>query len=242
MGRGQSRPGRAGAYAALAVIAVLAAIVAPSPAPAREPADLCLRAAARAAERYGVPEPILLAITAVETRHPGRGGPWPWTLNLGGDGRWFETRDEALAAARRHIGGGRSNIDLGCFQLNHHWHGQAFDGPGDMLDPDRSADHAARFLARLHRETGDWVQAAGYYHSRTPEHFERYRALVLAELDRLGSGVQVAEAPGPRTTPETERRTRTARPLASVGPAQPGGVQLSLLNQAVGMLLGAGRE
>lgn len=149
--------------------------------PAR-PGDLpalCESAAREAARLTGVPAEVLLAIALAETGRRIPGGrqlrPWPWTVNQGGDGRWFATREEALAHAGAALDAGGRNIDLGCFQLNHRWHAGGFPSLEAMLDPAANALYAARFLRRLHEAQGDWSRAAGAYHSGTPEFALRYR-------------------------------------------------------------------
>lgn len=143
--------------------------------PAREdPSGLCLDAAAKAAARTGVPYDVLLAITTVETGRNNR--PWPWTVNFGGEGKWFDTAAEAEASAVDAVGQGATNLDLGCFQLNYRWHGEAFASITDMLDPEENATYAAEFLARHFAQTGDWALAAASYHSATPEYAESYKA------------------------------------------------------------------
>ena len=48
----------------------------------------------------------------------------------------------------------------------------------DVIEEYRDfATYAAGFLRRLSDETGSWSEAAGAFHSRTPEHAARYRAL-----------------------------------------------------------------
>ncbi|HEX9858042.1 MAG TPA: lytic transglycosylase domain-containing protein, partial [Paracoccaceae bacterium] len=91
--------------------------------PAR-PGDLpalCENAARDAAKLTGVPAEVLLTIALTETgrRTPGdrQLRPWPWTVNQGGDGQWFATREEALAHAAAALEAGKRNLDLGCFQL-----------------------------------------------------------------------------------------------------------------------------
>ena len=39
---------------------------------------------------------------------------------------------------------------FGCMQINWRWHGSAFDGVSDMLDPVKNTRYAARFLRLLH--------------------------------------------------------------------------------------------
>lgn len=138
-----------------------------------DPGKLCLDAARAAAETTGVPLDVLLALTMVET---GRGdGPWPWTVNLGGQGFWLDSPEEAETLVRSALQEGRTNIDLGCFQLNYRWHAAAFPSISVMLEPEANAVYAARYLAEKHEQTGDWAAAAAAYHSATPEHAERYR-------------------------------------------------------------------
>lgn len=169
---------------------------------ATDPSLLCLDAAAVAADSVGVPRNVLVAIALVETgqTRTGKLRPWPWTVNQGGAGHWFATRTEAADHAQAALDNGATNVDLGCFQLNHRWHAEHFASLDDMLDPASNALYAAKFLARLHGETGNWSDAAAAYHSRTPEYAARYQAKfhqALALLD--GAPVTLADAdPLPR--------------------------------------------
>ena len=43
-----------------------------------------------------------------------------------GKGKWFQTRDEALSYVFKHFKRGARSFDVGCFQINFKWHGQAF--------------------------------------------------------------------------------------------------------------------
>lgn len=150
-------------------------------------AALCDRAISAAATRRGTPERLLRALSHVESGRSVEGArrAWPWTVNAGGEGRWFSTKAEALAFAARKRAAGVRSIDLGCLQINTIWHGMHFTGLSEMLDPDVNADYAAKFLSDLKAETGDWMRAAGYYHSRTAAHFNRYSALVRTAYGAL---------------------------------------------------------
>ena len=165
--------------ALLAVVLLFSGLALPARASAAAEDRLrCDRAAVLAAERLGVPVPILRAVTRVETgrRRDGALQPWPWTVNLGGDGFWFDSAAEARAFASGQLARGRRNMDIGCFQVNVRWHGQAFDSTDEMFDPEANALYAAGFLKRLHGEEGDWDRAVAAYHSRTPEYARRYIA------------------------------------------------------------------
>ena len=186
----------------LAPAAAACTLLLSSGLPAREdPAGLCLDAAASAASRTGVPYDVLLAITPVETGRDTR--PWPWTVNFGGDGRWFDTAAEAEASAAEAVEQGATNLDLGCFQLNYRWHSEGFASIAAMLDPDENAMYAARFLAQHFARTGDWALAAAAYHSATPEYAERYKATFEAAYTGEAGAT---EAPGePAATPRSNR-------------------------------------
>ena len=137
--------------------AALCAGLAVSPAAAADPADLCYTAARTAAADTGVPLRILLALTLTETgrtRKDGTLAAWPWALNKGGEGLWFDSRAAARAHLETALAEGVSNVDVGCFQLNHRWHAQAFDSLDAMLDPETNALYAARFVLRLYQDLG----------------------------------------------------------------------------------------
>lgn len=154
-------------------------------------ANPCNAAARTAARETGVPPDLLLAIARVES---GRASapdapfaPQPWAVNVAGEGRWFESRNAALRHLRAVRTAGIASFDVGCFQINHRWHGRAFASLDEMIAPGNNARHAARFLKRLYAETGDWMLAAGIYHSRRPAAAERYRARVARARSALAS-------------------------------------------------------
>lgn len=205
--------------------------------PAHAAPESCEVAAGVAATEYGVPADLMRAIALAETgrRIEGVLRPWPWAVNEGGKGQWFATRVAAETYAQTAIAAGVSNIDIGCFQLNHRWHGQAFRSVSDMFDPIRNARHAAAFLTDLYRETGDWHLAAGAYHSRTPDLAQSYSTRVanLRNLVPVPAAVHVRQA------------NLNAFPLLQAGgPGSTGslvpdvGANRPLLNQATTRLIG----
>lgn len=168
-------------------LALAGSILIPAPGFSRgDPAALCRDAAAEASAETGVPFDVLLAISTVETARNGQ--PWPWTVNFGGEGQWFDSATEAAASVDQALREGATNIDLGCFQLNYRWHAKAFGSVDDMLDPQRNATYAAEYLARQYARTGDWALAAAAYHSATPEYARAYKGKFEATYARLASG------------------------------------------------------
>ncbi|MGM0584732.1 MAG: lytic transglycosylase domain-containing protein [Pseudomonadota bacterium] len=194
----------------LALVLPVAAAAAPAPQADRLAAR-CEAAALQAARAEGVPPRLFRALSLAETgrRLEGEARPWPWTVNMEGEGRWFETPDALLAWVRARRAEGARSFDLGCFQVNHLWHGEAFDSLEQMLDPAANARYAARFLRALREETGDWEAAVGLYHSRTHKLAGRYRARVL----RIMAGLPSAAGP------EVDL---AALPAAPAGDAWPG--------------------
>jgi hypothetical protein len=180
-------------------------------------AEICERAIVAGARRAGLPQEVLHAISLTETGRVqgGRLRSYPWAINREGKGFWFKSRDEALAFARASLAAGRRSFDVGCFQINYHWHGANFPSLEAMFDPDIGADYAAAFLKGLHAERGDWSAAAGAYHSQTPARANVYRA----RFDRIFAGlggaplavVAAAEEAAPAPAAQRKSRTRLSR-------------------------------
>jgi hypothetical protein len=146
---------------------------------------LLCRAAVAAAERGGgIPAHLLAAINRVESsrRDPVSGAmnPWPWTVNAEGQGYFYDSKAEAVAAVRAMQARGIRSIDVGCGQINLMHHPNAFPNLELAFDPQANAAYAARFLKELFAQTGDWNKATGLYHSATPELGAEYQRQVLA--------------------------------------------------------------
>ena len=135
--------------------------------------DLCTGAITSAEPNAHLPEHLLLAIGQVESGRPVPGAgtlaPWPWTINVNGVGRIFDTKEQAIAAVREARQGGIQSIDVGCMQINLLYHPQAFATLDDAFDPALNVAYAVHFLRALYSQTGDWGAAVAAYHSATPE-------------------------------------------------------------------------
>ena len=177
--------------------------------------NACDRAAILAARESGVPLPVLLAITRTETSRDG--APWPWTINLAGTGAWFETRHEAEAFATRNYAEGVRSFDIGCFQINHRWHGEHFTSIGQMFDPEINAAYAARYLTTLYQEFDSWDGAVGAYHSRTPRHATRYVRIYHNHLAEMRAGPHFPPPGTPSPSAETAAIRDNSFPLLQGG-------------------------
>ena len=177
-------------------------------------AEICERAIVAGARAVGVPPEVLHAISLTETGRPdgGRLRPWPWAINREGQGHWFKSRDEAFAFATASVAANRPSFDVGCFQINYHWHGHNFPSLEAMFDPEVGATYAARFLMSLYLERGSWLAAAGAYHSQTPARASVYRARFERILAGLGGSADLmlaASAPAPAEKAAAPRPSRT---------------------------------
>lgn len=216
-----------------------------------EPGDLCRIAIAAEERRANIPHHLMGAIALAESgRWDARRKvtvPWPWTIMAEGKGQYFPTKQEAIAAARAIQARGVRNMDVGCMQINMLYHGDAFANIEEAFEPAANVAYAARFLRQLHTQMGSWHEAAGRYHSATPEHNQRYKAKIarLWEEQRSGTKAVAIEEqdiaslapaePGPESAPRArtlipvdhERmarltsawRERAARPGAAMAPA-----------------------
>ncbi|HVC63229.1 MAG TPA: transglycosylase SLT domain-containing protein [Acetobacteraceae bacterium] len=150
------------------------------------PAASCDSAVAAAGDSFRLPPHLLLAIAEVESGRPdpstGRLQPWPWTINADGEGAFFPSKAQAIAAVRSLQARGVHSIDVGCMQVNLMFHPAAFASLDDAFDPRVNALYAARFLTALHAGSHDhdWLSAIAAYHSQTQALGADYRRRVLA--------------------------------------------------------------
>lgn len=242
---------------ALGLCFALALTAPAAPVPAADgdaSATLCEHAILNGARRGGVPPEVLHAIALTETgrKEGGRIRPFPWAVNREGKGHWFSTREEALRFAQASLTAGRPSFDVGCVQINYRWHGHAFPSLEAMFDPEWTATYAAQFLRTLYEERGSWSEAAGAYHSLTPELARIYRERfdrLLAGLDTDALRVAAAAAPAPVATGDRQSRRLARREAirravearrAQAGPPAPavkGSIASMLFEPASGALL-----
>ena len=137
------------------------------------------------ANAHGIPKEIFYAMALTESaRHIERQAiarPWPWTLNIHGEGRYYPTRQAATEALRQALSSGKDSVDIGLMQVNWRYHRKALRTVETALDPYQNLNVAAAILNRCYQERRDWWAAVGCYHA--PNHApraERYRERVRA--------------------------------------------------------------
>jgi len=190
------------------LILCVAAWAAAAPTPARaNPAqhldnagNLCAAETTDMERRAGIPRHLLTAISLAESgRWDGASRAnvaWPWTVTAEGRGRFFGSREEAVAEVEILMTQGVRNIDVGCMQVNLQYHGAAFESLNEAFDPRANTAYAAHYLKAMHQTTNNWMQAAGYYHSTTPEKNAPYMQKVLGFWRQQAGGTVAQRLPG----------------------------------------------
>jgi soluble lytic murein transglycosylase-like protein len=175
--------------------AVLLAIAALSVAPARAEEPLkCEREMTRAAALNGVPLNVLYSVGLTETGRKGELSPYD--MNIDGKDVPSTSLAEAITSFARAKARGAKLIDIGCMQINHHWHGADFASLSEMFDPARNVDYAARFLKTLRVEEGSWTLAVARYNAgpNNPAAERTYVCAVIHNMIASGFGRWTANA------------------------------------------------
>ena len=218
-------------------VPVASSLMAAPPALASLP-DVCGRLAAETERAEGIPEGLVRAVALVES---GRWLPedrrtqaWPWTVTAGPQTFYLPSKHAALRKVEELRASGRSNIDVGCMQVNLGYHGDAFGSLDEALDPASNVAYGARFLKHLRVATRSWARATARYHSSDPDRGQAYRDKVYRrwqELrhDRIARPVRVAGAVGggqPETAAAGSPRRRLIRPTLGPKPTPPGAIAI----------------
>ncbi|WP_347831794.1 lytic transglycosylase domain-containing protein [uncultured Planktomarina sp.] len=144
--------------------------------PAQASLPDCETIAAQVGQQAGLPPLILPAIARIESgrKIDGERRAWPWALNHAGKSLYFETQASALSYLKTATVNGRTNIDVGCMQINHYWHSEEFQSLDLMMDPKTNVTYAVKFLKELYAKHGSWAEAVKHYHSPDEERGMRY--------------------------------------------------------------------
>jgi soluble lytic murein transglycosylase-like protein len=141
-----------------------------------------------------VPLGMLYAVGLAET---GRGDSLqPYALNIEGRAVFAIGKQEALREVEAARQAGARLIDIGCMQVNHHFHAANFASLADMLDPAQNVDYAAQFLGKLKAREGSWTKAVARYHAgpNNDPAQKKYVCRVIANMVATGFGRWTAQA------------------------------------------------
>ncbi|WP_284757321.1 transglycosylase SLT domain-containing protein [Agrobacterium sp. fls2-241-TYG-188a] len=154
----------------------------------------CERQIQAAAGRYGIPEGILYSVGLTETGR--KGSLSPYAINIEGKAYFPSSVSEAYQLVENARRGGAKLIDIGCMQINIHFHGAEFASVGEMFDPAKNVAYAAQFLKRLHDRHETWTMAVARYHAgpNNDPAQQRYVCRVISNLIATGYGQWTANA------------------------------------------------
>ncbi|MGF1630664.1 MAG: transglycosylase SLT domain-containing protein [Kiloniellaceae bacterium] len=147
------------------------------------PWTLCRDATGQAEQARDLPPHLLTAIARTESGRwhadSSETLAWPWTVMAEGEGRFLPSKAAAIETVRELQSRGVRNIDVGCMQVNLHYHPDAFTSLETAFDPAANVAYAADFLVALREEARSWTRAVGQYHSREAIRGNGYRAKVF---------------------------------------------------------------
>ena len=130
---------------------------------ARAADNACEREMIRASSKHGVPLGMLYAVGLAETGN--RGSLQPYAMNIEGRAYFAQSASDALRRFEEARQTGAKLIDLGCMQINHHYHRERFASLESMLNPRENVDYAAQYLKQLRQREGSWTMAIARYHA-----------------------------------------------------------------------------
>ncbi len=135
----------------------------------------CFELTEKYGKKYSIPDKLLTSISLVESgiKKQNKFVSWPWTLNVGGEAHFFESKNEALEFLKKNYKK-KKNIDVGCMQISMKYHAHNFKSFDEIIDPENNVKYAAKFLKKLFSKHKRWNEAISRYHSSEPQKKKKY--------------------------------------------------------------------
>lgn len=154
------------------------------------------------ASEYGLPPALLYAVALTESGQSslskGQFRPWPWALNINGEGHYFSSRQVAWHALQVALSEADTSVDVGLMQISWRYHRSALGSSWQALDPYHNLRVAAALLSDCFAESSNWIQSAGCYHApNNPARANRYGRRVQSHWMRLTDTPQEARVDYP---------------------------------------------
>lgn len=178
----------------LLALLALALFTSSAPRAAWAAGNACEREMRAAATRYDVPLGVLYAVGLTESGH--KESLQPNAMNIAGTPYFASSRDDALRRFAAERAKGVTLIDVGCMQINQHYHGDEFPSVAAMFEPHANVDYAARFLKELRQREGSWTLAVARYHAGPDNNpaQKQYVCTVITNMVATGFGRWTDEA------------------------------------------------
>jgi soluble lytic murein transglycosylase-like protein len=142
----------------------------------------------RVSKAYDIPAGVLYSVGLTESGR--RSSLQPFALNIQGQPFFAKTKAEAMSAFHAARGQGKKLIDIGCMQINHHYHRDQFPSLDAMFEPGQNVEYSAKFLKRLKTRHETWTMAVARYHAgphNNPAQ-QRYVCTVIRNMVATGFG------------------------------------------------------
>jgi len=145
------------------------------------------------AAEHGIPDALFYAVALAESGKKIASQdirrPWPWTLNVEGQGYYYESRLKAWLALSEWLQRGIRSIDIGLMQVNWRWHEDKLGDTWRALDPYHNLRVGAEILRTCFEARREWWQSVGCYHAPSnPDRAMRYQDRVKTQWRALQPG------------------------------------------------------
>lgn len=184
------------------VLSIATALVCTFSAEGMAATNICEQQMTQAAAKHGVPLGMLYAVGLTESGN--RGSLQPYAMNIGGKAYFGASAADMLQRLAEAQRKGIRLVDLGCMQINHHYHRAKFASLEAMLDPRENVEYATRFLKELKAREGSWTLAVARYHAgpnNNPAQ-KQYVCRVITNMVATGFGAWTPAARSFCNTPQ----------------------------------------
>lgn len=139
------------------------------------------------ADKHSVPAELLYSIAHVESYNPKTKSICHYAMNFNRTPYYFNSEEELLVNAKYLLENGYQNFDVGPVQVNWYWHQKKFNSIDSAVNAHTNLDVGTAYLKEKLDSNGDWLTAAGKYHSPSDRNAARnYSKKVLGWYKRLG--------------------------------------------------------
>ncbi|MEM6484556.1 MAG: transglycosylase SLT domain-containing protein [Pseudomonadota bacterium] len=193
-----------------ALLTAAPAANAAEPSPSHDASEEAIRQLVdRVAAYEGVPSDVLYAMAQAESGVSADGAfsPWPWSLNVAGEARRYDSREAMFDDLMTVLGEGTLRVDIGLMQINWYWQFERVNSPWRITEPAHNLKIAAQILVEQYRIHGNWREAVGRYHR--PADGEEHRAIANQYQERV---YRLLEAATVRKSIATSHRLHSQPP------------------------------
>lgn len=143
---------------------------------------------------------LLYAISLMESGTSFNGmrryGPWPWTMNINKEPKYYSSREAARKALSAEVAKGNQSVAVGMWQIYLYYNGHYVDDPLDLIDPVTNLYVAAKVLRGCGQQYDTTRHVLSCYHSGDlDEEGLAYADRVLRLADKWGRPYRLRTAP-----------------------------------------------